>query len=134
MWIVARFWRPDRMAVGDPVLAQQDQRALGQGHIPVVVSFATPDVKHHPGTINVCNLELNPFLQTQTAAINGAQADPVVQQAHTTEHPPHFFPAENDRQLSFSGWPDQSQSRYFLTEGLLLKKLDRAESNGAGIA
>ena len=69
---------PDGMAIGAPMLAQQLEGALGQGHIAVFVAFALPDVEHHPFAVNITDLQRYAFTQAQAARVNRGQAHTVV--------------------------------------------------------
>ena len=55
--------QPDRMAVREPILAQQLQGTLGEGHIAVFIAFAAADMHEHASTVNVRHLELGAFGQ-----------------------------------------------------------------------
>ncbi len=60
-----------RMAMGFPLLAEQFQGALGQGHVAVSVAFAATNVEQHPLRIDVAHLQSQAFTQTQPAGVNG---------------------------------------------------------------
>lgn len=47
---------PHWMAVGEPILAEQLQSPLWQGHIAVLGAFAAAHMDEHPGTINIRHL------------------------------------------------------------------------------
>ena len=55
--------QPDRMAVREPILAQQLQGTLGEGHIAVFIAFAAADMHEHASTVNVRHPELGAFGQ-----------------------------------------------------------------------
>src|SRR5215211_4938709 len=50
---------PDRIAMGQPVGAQQGQGPLWQWDGAVLVAFAAPNVQLHAGTIDLGHLELH---------------------------------------------------------------------------
>lgn len=54
------------MAMRDPVLAQQFQRALWQGDIPIFPAFAMPDVDHHARAVDISHVKMGALLQAQT--------------------------------------------------------------------
>lgn len=49
---------PLGMAMGLPLLAEQLQSALGQGHVTIAIAFAGADVKEHAFTVDVGNLDV----------------------------------------------------------------------------
>lgn len=51
----------DRMAVGFPLLAQEQQGALGQRDVAILIAFASPDVEEHALGIDVADLEIQTF-------------------------------------------------------------------------
>ena len=48
------------MPVGFPLLAEQFQGALGQGHVAVAIAFAAADVEEHAFGIDVADLQAQP--------------------------------------------------------------------------
>jgi hypothetical protein len=71
-----------RVAVRFPLLAQPQQRAIGQRDMAVLIALAGPDVQEHALGIDVGDLKPKPFAQTQTARVNGDQADAMIQSGH----------------------------------------------------
>ena len=51
----------DRVAVGFPLLAQEQQGALGQRDVAILIAFASPDVEEHALGIDVADLEIQTF-------------------------------------------------------------------------
>lgn len=49
------------MAVGFPLLAQEQQGALGQRDVTIPIAFASPDVEEHALGIDVADLEIQTF-------------------------------------------------------------------------
>ena len=50
------------MAMRDPVLAQEYQRALWQGDIPIFPAFAMLDVDHHARAVDITHLKMGALL------------------------------------------------------------------------
>ena len=91
------------MAVGDPVLAQHQQRTFRQRHVAILAALAVPHVDEHPVTVNVWHLQANTFLQAQTAGVDCAQADAVAWETEAAQDALHFVHAEHDGQGVFAG-------------------------------
>jgi len=53
------------MAMRDPVVAQQFQRALWQGDLPIFPAFAMPDVDHHARAVDILHVKVGALLQAQ---------------------------------------------------------------------
>ena len=61
----------DRIAVGFPLLAQEQQGALGQWDVAIPIAFAASDVEKHPFGIDVTDLEIQTFAQAQPTGVDG---------------------------------------------------------------
>ena len=59
------------MAMRFPLLAQEQQGALGQWDVAIPIAFASPDVEKHPFGIDVTDLEIQTFAQAQPTGVNG---------------------------------------------------------------
>jgi hypothetical protein len=63
--------KPDRMAVGEPVLAKQFQGGLGQPDIAIFAAFTLMNMDHHAAAIDIRDLQADALLQAQPARVNG---------------------------------------------------------------
>jgi len=82
----------------------------------------------------VSDLQVQPFLQTQAAGINGAQAGAIMLAAYETQDAAYFGHAEHDRQFLFSGRAHKFEGFPFPAQSVLEEKLDPAQVDGAGTA
>jgi hypothetical protein len=123
-----------RMAMGFPLLAQQLQGALGKGHVTVAIAFASPNVEEHAPGIDVAYLEPEPFSQTQSAGVDGGQADALTQALHLAEDLADFRSGKNDRQFELGIGADQIQFlRPVALEGFFPKELEGADELSGGL-
>jgi hypothetical protein len=139
------------MAMGLPVLSQQRQGSIGQRDIAIlptlpftctVPQVLCVNVDKHAITVQICNLQLNPFAQAQSTGVNRAQADMVAKAVNivpmplreTDQHAADFLLAQNHRQLLFLGRPHQVEGLPISPHGVLEKELDPTESLSAGAA
>ena len=70
---------PDRVAVGQPELAQHLEDAFGQGEIPIFSPFPVADVDHFPFGIDILDLEADAFVDAQPTPIDRVQAHPAAE-------------------------------------------------------
>ena len=123
------------MAMGFPLLAQEQQRAPGQRDIAVLVALAGADVQEHAFRIDIADLEPHAFAQAQAAGVDGGQAHAMIQRGHQGQNPADLVGRENDRQLELGvgagqlhfGGPRAAQ-------GLFPEDFDGTDRLGAGLA
>ena len=68
-----------RMTMGFPLLAQEEQSALGQGNVAILITFAAADVEELALGIDVGDLEIQTFAEAQPSGVDGVEADAMVQ-------------------------------------------------------
>jgi hypothetical protein len=123
------------MAMSLPLLAEQFQGALGQGHIAVAVAFATPDVEEHAFGVDVAHLEAQAFTQTEAAGVNGGQADAVIEPLDLGEDAADFLGREHHRQFELGIGANQFQLlRPLALECFLPEELEGADELGGSLA
>ena len=122
------------MAMRFPLLAQEQQGALGQRDIAVLVTFAAADVNEPPLRINVADRQTQPFAQAQAAGVNGDQADAMIQGGDGRQQAAHLVGGENDRQLELGVGAGQFHfGRPGAAQGFFPEELDGADGLGAGL-
>ena len=124
--------KPERMAVGAPVLTQEPERGRWQGHIPVFSPFPTPDMDEHARTIHIRHLEVRAFLEAEAAGVDSTQARPRTEEVQVGQHGTHCFQAEDDGEFLLPWGADTGQRGPLPFEGVLVEELDAAQRNGAG--
>ena len=124
-----------RMAVGFPQLAQKLQGALGQGNVAIAIAFARADMQEHASGIDVGHLEAQTFAQPQTAGVDGAEADALVQQGNFGQNKADLAGGKYDGELELGIGAGQF---HFVgprtVESFLPEELDGANGLGAGLA
>ena len=125
----------DRMTVRFPLLSQEQQRALGQRDVAVLIAFAGADVQERALRIDIADLQAQAFAQAQAAGVNGDETDPMIQGGNSAEDAAHFGAGEHDGQFELGISPSQFQ---FVgpsaVEGLFPKEFDGADGLSAGLA
>ena len=119
--------QPDRMAMREPIVAQEFQRALWEGHIPVFVPLAAADMHEHPAAVDVRDLKLGAFGQPETTRVDRGQAQARVRQAHGLEQALHLVVGQHIGQgLRFRG-ANHVQDAPVPAQRLRVKGLDSAQ-------
>jgi hypothetical protein len=123
------------MVVGFPLLAQQLQSALGQRNVTVLVAFARADVQEHPRGINVADLQLEPFTQTQATGVDGGETNALIQQGDASQHAACLRGRKDDGQFELSIGADECDlGGPGLAESFLPEEFDGAERLGGSLA
>jgi hypothetical protein len=124
-----------RVAERFPLLAQAQQRALGQRDIAILISLAGPDVQEHALGIDVGDLQPKPFAQTQATRVNGEQADALIQGENGGQDAAHLGGGEDDGQFELRIGAHQLQFvRPNAFKGFFPEELEGADGLGAGLA
>jgi hypothetical protein len=124
-----------RMTMSFPLLAQEQQRALGQRDVTILIALAPADVQEHALGIDVADLEIQTFPQAQAAGVDGDQADAMIQRGNAGQDAAHFGGREDNGQFELRIGANQFQ---FVgpdaLEGFFPEQFDGADGLGAGLA
>jgi hypothetical protein len=123
------------MPMSLPLLAEQFQGALRQGHIAVAVAFATPDVEEHAFGVDVAHLQTQAFTQAEPAGIDGGKADAMIKALHFSEDLANLGSGKDDRQFELGIGADQFKFvRPLALEGFFPEELECADELGGSLA
>lgn len=123
------------MAMGFPLFAQEQQRAMRQRHVTVAIAFAGADVQEHALGIHVADLKVQAFAQTQAAGINGGEANAMIPGGHARQDAADFGGGEHDGQSELVVGADQLDFRGpGAAESFFPEEFDGAQRLGAGLA
>ena len=112
---------------------QQGQGAGRQGHGTVLIAFARANVQLHARTINLGDLKMDAFKQTQATGVDHTQADAVVRASDVLNDAPDFLGGKDDRQLLWDGRTEYVTERPGAREGVGGEELDGVEGDVAGV-
>ena len=116
------------MAVRLPLLAQEQERAVGQRDVAILIALAGADVEQPPFGINVADLEAQALAQPQAAGVNEDQTDLLIQRGHGRQEAAHLGGREHDRQLELGIGAGQFQfGRPDALEGFFPEQLEGAD-------
>jgi hypothetical protein len=99
--------QPDGIAVQAPLRAQHAERARGQRNRAVLITFAAANEQVHTRAVDLGDLQVDAFEQTQTAGGNDAQTNAVVGATNLGDDAPDLFGREHDGQFLGQGWADE---------------------------
>ncbi len=130
--VLAPWRREDqkRVAMGDPILAQQFESPVWEGDVAIFTAFTKADVDHQARAIDICNAKMSPFLKPQTAGIDGRETDAVTLKPDEAENLENFIMAEDDGKPLLTRRANQVESGQVSVENLLEEELDAAQGNG----
>ena len=123
------------MAMGFPLLPQQQQGAFGQRDVTVAPAFTGADVKETALGVHVADFQAQGFAQTQAAGIDGGQGDALVQGRDGREDTAHFGGREHDGQFELGIGADQLEfDGPDALEGFFPEQFEGANDLGGGLA
>src|SRR4029434_1384920 len=67
------------VAVGEPIAAQQLKRRFGQWDVAILGALATVDMDHHALTIDIGDFEMESFVESEAAGVDGGEIGVVVE-------------------------------------------------------
>ncbi len=90
-----------RMAVGEPIAAEDLEGGLGERHIAILGSLSTVDMDHHAGGVDIGDFEVEAFVEPQAAGIDGGEIGVILEGFDLGKNASDFFSAKNGRKSSF---------------------------------
>lgn len=133
---LALGWKQESgITMGFPLFPQQQESALRQGNVAIIVTLAGANVQEHALRIDVANFQAQPFTQAQAAGIDDGQTNPMIQRGDLGQDAADFGGREDDGQFELGIGADQFD---FMgpgaAQGFFPEHLDGAQGLGAGLA
>ena len=91
-----------RMTVGDPIAAEQMEGGLRRG-TSIFGALPTVDMDHHAGGIDIGDFEVETFMESQAAGIDGGKIGVILEGFDLGKNGSDFFNAKNGRKAWFIG-------------------------------
>jgi len=123
------------VSMGFPLLAQEPERALGQGDVTVAAALAGADMEEAALGIDVAHFQAQGFAQAQAAGIDGGQGDAMIRGRHGRQEAAHLGGGEHDGEFEAGIGADQLEfvgPEAF--EGFFPEELEGADDLGGGLA
>jgi hypothetical protein len=123
------------MLVGFPELTQQEQGALGQGHVTVAIALAAADVQQGALAVDIPDLQAQALAQAQAAGVDRGQGHPMIEGFYQTQDLADLDGGEDDGEFELgSGTGELKFGGPGTLEGFLPEELDGADRLGGGLA
>ena len=117
---------PARVAMRGPVLAEHRQGAPGQRHVAVLGPLAAMHVHEHPLAVDVADLQVQPFLESQAERVDRPEVGPVVGRADGVDESSHLVDREHVGERLRPGDAEPLERRPVAGRGVGVEELDAA--------
>jgi hypothetical protein len=122
-----------RMAVGEPMAAEQMEGGLGERHIAILGTLSTVDMDHHTVAINIGDFEVETFVKSEAAGVDGGKIDIIVEGFDLVQNTSDFFTAENRGESSFGLGSEDTEDMPVSLEDVLVEEANPAIADPHGI-
>jgi hypothetical protein len=122
-----------RMAVGEPIAAEQVEGGLGERDVAIFGALATVDMDHHAGGVDIGDFEVETFVKPQAAGVYGGKIGIVLEGLDSGQNASDFFHAENGRKASFILGSEDSEDVPVPLEDVLVEEAYAAIADPHGI-
>ncbi len=122
-----------RMAVGEPIAAQQAESRLGERDIAIFGTLSTVHMDHHAGGVDIGDFEMESFVESQAAGIDGGKIGVILEGFDLGKNGSDFFTAENGWQSSFGLGSEDSEDVPVALEDVFVEEADATIADAHGI-
>jgi hypothetical protein len=121
------------VTVGHPIAAQQTEGGLGERDIAILGPLATVDMDHHAGGIDIGDFEVEPFMESQAAGIDGGEIGIILEGLDLGKNGSDFFNAKNSRETSLGLGSEDTENVPVSLEDVFEEEADAAIADPHGI-
>jgi hypothetical protein len=122
-----------RVAVGYPIAAEQIEGGWGQREVAILGTLSTVDMDHHAGGINIGDFEVETFMESEAAGVDGGEVGVILEGFDLGKNASDFFTAENGRKASFSLGSEDSEDVPIALEDVFVEEANAAIADTHGI-
>src|SRR4030042_1504317 len=122
-----------RMTVGDPIAAEQMEGGLRERHVAIFGALPTVDMDHHAGGIDIGDFEVETFMESQAAGIDGGKIGVIRECFDLGKNGSDFFNAKNGRESSLILGSEDSEDVPVSLEDVFVEEADSAIADAHGI-
>jgi len=121
------------MTVGNPIAAEQVEGGLGEGDVAIFRALSTVDMDHHAAAIDIGDFEVETFMESQAAGIDGGKIGIILEGFDLGENTSDFFWAENGGKASFGLGTEDSKDVPIALQDVFVEEADSAIADPHGI-
>jgi hypothetical protein len=121
------------VTVGGPIAAQQVESGLGEREVAVLSAFASVDMDHHAGAIDIGDFEMESFLKSQAAGVHGGEIGMVVGGLDVGKNASDFFDAQDSREATFILGSKDTEDVPTAVKHVLVEEADTAVADAHGL-
>ena len=121
------------MAVGHPIAAEQIEGGWGERDVAILGTLSTVDMDHHAGGIDIGDFEVETFMESQAAGIDGGKIGVILEGFDLGKNASDFFNAENGRESSFGLGSEDSEDVPVSLEDVFVEEANPAIADAHGI-
>lgn len=85
------------IAMGCPVLAQEIEGGIGQRDIAILGALSSVNVDHHSRAVDVADLQIQCFMETQSAGVDSGEIGVILEGSHPFEDVENLLLAQDGR-------------------------------------
>jgi hypothetical protein len=122
-----------RMAVGEPIAAEQIEGGWGQREVAILGTLSTVDMDHHAGGIDIGDFEVETFMESEAAGVDGGEVGVILESFDLGKNASDFFTAENGRKASFGLGSEDSEDVPVALEDVFVEEANAAIADTHGI-
>jgi hypothetical protein len=121
------------VTVGGPIASEQMEGGKGERDVAILGPLATVDMDHHTGGIDIGDFEMESFVESQAAGIDGGKIGIILEGFDLGKNGSDFFTAENGRKASFGLGAEDSEDVPVSLEDVFVEEADAAIADAHGI-
>jgi hypothetical protein len=121
------------VTVGGPIASEQLESGKGERDVAILGPLATVDMDHHAGGIDIGDFEMETFVESQAAGIEGGKIGIILEGFDLGKNGSDFFTAENGRKSSFGLGTEDSENVPVSLEDVFEEEADAAIADAHGI-
>jgi len=122
-----------RMAVGEPIAAEQGEGGWGKRDVAIFGALAAVDMDHHAGGVDIGDFEMETFMESQAAGIDGGKIGVILESFDLGKNASDFFTAENGWETSFGLGSEDSKDVPIALEDVFVEEANSAIADPHGI-
>jgi hypothetical protein len=122
-----------RMTVGHPIAAEQMEGGLRKRDVAIFGALPTVDMDHHAGGIDIGDFEVETFMESQAAGIDGGKIGVILEGFDLGKNGSDFFNAKNGRESSLILGSEDSEDVPVSLEDVFVEEAYAAIADPHGI-